>query len=70
MPAQSTVKKDLYLQKSKSQGNQKELNNRDKTILDEWLLKVDDGSSFLLKDNMEGEKIIVLNGEKSNERLK
>lgn len=70
MPTQSAVKRNLYRHRSISQGNQKEPNSRDEVILDDEILKMEDGSSFLLKDNTEGERIIILSGKKGKESLK
>lgn len=70
IPAQATTKRTLQRQRCKSQGNQTEPENREDVVLDEDLLKMNDGSSFLLADdNSLGERILIFSGNIGREGL-
>lgn len=69
MPAEPTTKRVLYQQRCKSQGNQAEPDKRDDVVLDEDILKMKDGSSFLLADDTSGERILIFSGTLGKEGL-
>ena len=69
MPAELTTKRVLYQQRCKSQGNQAEPEKRDDVVLDEEILKMKDGSSFLLADDKSGERILIFSGTLGKEGL-
>lgn len=62
MPAQHSAKRVLYQQRCKSQGHQVEPEKRDDVVLDEDILKMNDGSSFLLADDNSDERILIFSG--------
>lgn len=70
MPSPLSLKRVLYLHKNKAQGKQKEPTTREEILLDDELLKMSDGKSFLLADDGTEERIIIFSGEKGTESLK
>lgn len=70
IPSTSSVKRILQSNRSDARGNQEEPKSRDDIILDEECLKMSDGSSFLLKDDSTGPRILIFSGEKNREALK
>lgn len=70
MPSHSTTKRSLYRHRNQANGTLKEAKNREDVILEAELLKMEDGSSFLLEDNNFGERLIILCGRNGKESLK
>lgn len=70
MPNLETMKRTLRRQRSNARGNQQEPNNCQNINLNEEILKMGDGSSFLLSDDGQEERIIIFSGVKGKESLR
>lgn len=70
MPRPESMKRSLRRQRYNAQGNTKEPTNCNEVVLDEEMLKMVDGTSFLLADDGVEDRIIIFCGEKGKECLK
>ena len=70
MPKSESLKRTLRKQRSKAKGNQQEPNSCHDINLNEKILKMDDGSRFLVFDNEQEERIVIFSGVKGKESVR
>lgn len=70
MPEQQVTKRSLYRHRAKSQGNQREPESSEEVVLEMGMLTMTDGSSFLLKDDNTGGRLIIFSGALGKEALR
>lgn len=70
LPNPESLKRNLRRERSKARGNQQEPKNCHDIVLNEDILKMGDGSSFLLSDDGQRERIIIFGGAKGKESLR
>lgn len=70
MPLPLTIKRTMYTQRSSARGTQKEPKTREEIVLDEELLQMNDGSTFILVDEGSEERMIIFCSEKGKECLR
>ena len=70
IPEQQVMKRTLYNHRAKSRGNKKESKSSREVVLQAEILTMNDGSSFLLKDDNVGDRITISSGNAGREALK